>query len=75
MYERQIERKQEKHRRLEEQRKVKELEEMIACTFQPKISSNPSNSLSGISYDYNNKTFSSFRNSYIKPDNSDNDIK
>jgi len=75
MYERQIERKQEKLRRLEEQRKLNELKEMMKCTFQPKISSNLSNSLSGISYDYNNKTFSSFRNSYIKPDNSDNDIR
>jgi len=28
-----------------------------------------------ISHDYNNKTFSSFRNSYLKPDISDNDIK
>ncbi len=31
--------------------------------------------MSNISHDYNNKTFSSFRNSYLKPDISDTDIK
>ena len=63
--------------RLEEQRKAKEFKELIACTFQPKICSNPNsqirNSLSVISNDYNNKTFSSFRNSYLKPDTSETD--